>query len=238
MPPRVYLLCGTDRPRMLARVRELARAHTVEIIDQHRISGREASAHELSGLLREPPLVGQQRLVLIEEAQRLDEPCLELVRAHAETSSPSAACLILFIETDRDDRRWQQCGPQAVVERYPLAEPSQASGFELTNAIARRDPLGALSALQQQVASGKELLELVGLVGWQLQRWLAVKRGDTAGLQPWQLERVRNEVAGRSLEGLQRSLHRLWALDVAAKQGRLPSLRTAMEGVLVELCRG
>ena len=238
MLPSVYVLCGSDRPRLLERVREVARAHAVDVVDQHRISGREARLPEMSGLVRETPLAGARRLIVIEEAQRLDAPCAELVRAHAAAASPSSACLILLIDTDRDDRRWHSLGPQAVVERYALAEPSQASGFELTNAIARRDALGALHALQQQVAAGKELLELVGLVGWQLQRWLAVKRGDAAGLQPWQLERVRSEVAGRSLEGLQHNLHRLWALDVAAKQGRLPSLRTAMEGVLVELCRG
>lgn len=119
--------------------------------------------------------------------------------------------------------------------------------FALVNAVARRDVAAALQALQEQLGAGKDVLELVGLVSWQLQRWLTVSHlleagtpleriESLAGLTPWQLERIRAELAGRSVAFLQHALARCWELDVAAKNGRLPNPRVALEGLVVELC--
>ena len=237
MPAVVYVLCGSDRLAKLNRVRELKRALAVELVDQHHVSGDALKALVPGGLWREPPLAGRLRLIVIEDAQQLDDACAALVVERATQPSLSVCVILLFEEELEKRSPWAGLGPQVVVERFAAEGRDTPSGFELVNAIARRDVLAALTGLQEQVASGKELLDVVGLLGWQLQRWLVVKRGGDAGLQPWQLERVRGEVASRSVESLQRSVRRLWDVDVAAKQGRLPSTRLAVEGVAVELCR-
>jgi DNA polymerase III delta subunit len=235
--PRLYVLCGTDRARKLSRAQELVRALAVELIDQHRVSGVSLRIDELAGLLREPPLMSASRLIVMTEAQALDEACTAHLLEDLRTSA-SSAHLVLFVDEELERASpWQALGPQAVVERF--ASPAPAfSGFEVVNAIARRDAVAALTGLRDQLADGKELLEVVGLLGWQLQRWLLVKRGGDASLQPWQLERLRGEVASRSVESLQRSVRRVWEVDVAAKQGRLPSPRAAVDALVVELCRG
>ena len=233
--PVFYVLCGSDRERALARVQELKRALAVELIDQHQVQGSTLRIEELTGLLREPPLASRNRLLLIEEADELDEACVARLMEYGHTSSPSTV-LVLLVEAELERTSpWRAVGPQAVVERFTASEQAP-SGFELVNAIARRDAMAALTGLHEQLAAGKELLEVVGLIGWQLQRWLLVKRGAEEGLQPWQRDRLRGEVASRSLEWLARSLHRVWEVDVAAKQGRLPSSRLAVEGLVVELC--
>ncbi len=234
--PRLYVLCGTDRARKLSRAQELTRALAVELIDQHRVSGVSLRIFELAGLLREPPLMSASRLIVIEEAQELDEACTAHLLEDLRTSA-SSAHLMLFVDEELERASpWQALGPQAVVERFAAPAPA-FSGFELVNAIARRDAAAALTGLHDQLADGKELLEVVGLLGWQLQRWLLVKRGGDASLQPWQLERLRGEVASRSVESLQHSVRRVWEVDVAAKQGRLPSPRAAVDTLVVELCR-
>ena len=94
--------------------------------------------------------------------------------------------------------------------------------------------------------AGKEPLELLGLVAWQLNRWVLVKRlgglgygteriATVTGFKPWQVERAQAEVARRSLDALQRMLERCWQLDVDAKSGRtVPEL--AVEQLVLELC--
>jgi DNA polymerase III delta subunit len=112
--------------------------------------------------------------------------------------------------------------------------------------LGHRHAAAALTALRDQLRDGKEPLELVGLVAWQLNRWLAVKRLETVGynqeriasatsFQPWQVQRIHAEIAGRPLNALQRLLQRCWQLDTDAKSGRaLPEL--AIEQLVLELC--
>jgi DNA polymerase III delta subunit len=86
---------------------------------------------------------------------------------------------------------------------------------------------------------------LVGLVAWQVQRWLAVRRaldagehaaaiGGRLGMKPWQVERLTREVAVRPLPLLQRHLERCWELGRDAKSGRAPADQ-AVEQLVIEL---
>jgi DNA polymerase III delta subunit len=219
-------------------VRELKRLLAVDVMDQHHASGETLTPSDLAGLLREPPLAGAHRLLVIESAEALEPACLALLTEHARTATSSTHVLLSFDADPGRTAPWSGLGSAVVIERYASADSSAASGFGLVNAIARRDAGAALAELDSQLADGKEVLEVVGLLGWQLQRWLTVKRGGDAGLQPWQLDRVRGEVASRSLETLHRSLADVWAVDTAAKRGQLPLPRAAVEAVVVELCCG
>ena len=131
-------------------------------------------------------------------------------------------------------------------EEFPARSAPAAKPFALTEALGRRDAGTALSAMRDQLVGGKEPLELLGLVAWQLQRWVVVRRlldagvaaervGELTGLKPWQVERIRSEVARRPLETLDDLLERCWRLDVDAKSGRaIPEL--ALEQLVLEVC--
>ncbi len=127
----------------------------------------------------------------------------------------------------------------------PSGRPADGKGgFALVDAIARRDTAGALQLIDEQLDSGKDVLELLGLLVWQLQRWLTV--AHTAGargtakeigdLQAWQVDRIRRELAGRSVRELQDGLEAAWELDTAIKNGRAVP-RIGLEQLVLRLCK-
>ena len=139
-----------------------------------------------------------------------------------------------------------KAGKVPTTERFPGRNTPAVKPFALTDALGNRDTAGALAAARDQLLTGKEPLELLGLVAWQLNRWVTIKRLGQAGysaermvsvtgLHPWQVQRLQSETAHRSLDSLQRILARCWELDVDAKRGRaIPEL--ALEQLLVETC--
>ena len=48
--------------------------------------------------------------------------------------------------------------------------------FALTDALGTRDAAAALATLRDQLLAGKDALEVMGLIAWQLNRWMAIKR--------------------------------------------------------------
>ena len=144
---------------------------------------------------------------------------------------------------------WVGSRPQitAADVRVFLTPPPPVNSFALVNAIAQRDAAAAVQACHDQFAAGKDPLELLGLVVWQVQRWWQVAHllragyseqriEAVTGIKAWQVGRLRGEIAGRSVEELSRWLRRCWELDVAGKQGRVPVLRVAVETLVVQLC--
>ncbi|MBI3319572.1 MAG: DNA polymerase III subunit delta [Candidatus Omnitrophica bacterium] len=319
----IYLFTGPDRDRKRQRVQELARALRIDPLDRHDTSAVHLSASTLMAWVRGHPVASPVRLVVVDEAQRLDRSCLKALEDHVEHLHQTA-CLILLVDGElpaqhpltslKDRFIVEQCAAGSAAEtsqwirRYvsmqgkqigqdvvrdlleihgvdrtalegvldqllgwvgsatqitqedlrqfvPARAPSvtastsggrQAGGFALVEAVARRDAGSAFHAIEQQRAAGKEVVELLGLLAWQVQRWLTVSRLLQAGalreqierimgLQSWQLDRLVREVRSRPVEWLQRALRRCWELDLEAKTGRtIP--RTALEALVMELC--
>ena len=319
----IYLFTGPDRDRKRQRVQQLAETLQVHPLDRHDTSALHLSAAALMTCVREHPVASPVRLVVVDEAQRLERACLKALEEYTDHLKQTA-CLILFVDVELPAQHpLTSFKEQVVVERFgwlsaaettawiqryvsthekqitreavqellqragadlaglralldqllagagsasqitqetlrqfvparlpPVATHTsggrQAGGFALVEAVAQREVGSALHALEEQRAAGKEVVEMLGLLAWQLQRWLTVSQLLRAGvvrdqierltgLQPWQLERLMREVRSRPLDWLQRALHRCWELDVAAKTGRtIP--RTALEGLIVELC--
>ncbi len=189
------------------------------------------------------------RLIVIDEAHRLDGACLEALARQWEQFRQTA-CVILLVESDLAGKpAWQELRARASVEEFAEAAPKAPDHFAFLNAIARRELPSALRGLHEQLAIGKEELELLGLIVWQLQRWLtlahlmdtAASRAQieaTTGWKPWQIDRLIDELRGRSLASLQEAIEACWKLDVEAKRGKLPALTTALEQVVVSLCVG
>ena len=249
MSPGVHLFLGPDRARKLQRIHEWERALGVAPLDRHHLDGASVGAAPLLALCRQQPAASPLRLIAVDEAHRLDGAAVDALLEHADVIAKSA-CVVLLVEAELTQRhaltRSLSRGGGLATEEFPARSSPAAKPFALTEALGRRDAATALSAVRDQLMSGKEPLELLGLVAWQLQRWVVVRRlldagvpaervGQLTGLKPWQVERIRSEVARRPLETLDDLLERCWRLDVDAKSGRaIPEL--ALEQLVLEVC--
>lgn len=242
----VHLFVGADRVGKLQRIQQLERSLTVQPLDRHHVDAGAMTSSQLLALCRQQPAVSPVRLIIVEEAHRLDRAGVEALLHHAAVIAQSAY-VALLVEVELSDRyAIAKLAGAVSVERFPEREGPVAKPFALTEALGRADVAGALEAARAHLVRGKEPLELLGLIAWQLQRWITAKRllstgvsverlADLAGLRPWQAQRVHTEVAGRPLASLQQLLARCWELDVDAKRGRaLPEL--AVEELIVDVC--
>ena len=244
----LHLFLGPDRPRKLQRVRELEGALGIQPLDRHQVDAAALTASTLVALCRQQPAASRVRLVIVDEAHRLDGASIDGLLEHAEAIE-AAACVVLLVDAELSVRhplsRLLQ-HERVRMERFAGGTPSAPKPFALTDALGSADAAHALAAAREQLAAGKEPLELLGLVAWQLNRWVTVKRlvgagygaerlASVTGFHSWQVQRLQSEVARRPLESLQRLLSRCWQLDVDAKRGRhIPEL--ALEQLVVEVC--
>lgn len=242
----VYVLLGDDRARKMAWIRALERAAAIQPLDRHRLQAPQLDAGELLLLCRQLPAASPRRLVVVDDAQRLEVAAVDALREHASAVA-QAACVVLVVEgalsvrhpLARVDASW-------TVERFERPTEAPRKPFALSDALAAGELAAAMAAVQEQLGAGKDPVELFGLIGWQLQRWVAVKRLEalgygterlaaTMGLRPYAAQRLRSEVARRGLPALQRLLARCWALDADAKSGRAVPLM-ALEQLVCEVC--
>lgn len=249
----LYLFTGPDRPRKFQRIQALERSLGIQPFDRHHLDAAAVSSSDLVALARQQPAASPVRLIVVDQAQRLDGPGVDALLQHAAVIAKSA-CLVLLVEVELTQRHplaravpRGMAGSRLAIENFPERQSASAKPFALTDALGHQDLAGALTAVQDQLVAGKEPLELLGLVAWQVNRWVMIKRLRDAGygteqmvsatgLRPWQVERLQTEVARRSLESLERALTRCWQFDVDAKRGRaIPDL--AVEQLVVELCR-
>jgi DNA polymerase III delta subunit len=245
----VFVWTGPERPRKLERLRALERSLGIELLDRHRCEAGVMTATELVALCRQRPALSPLRLIVVEQAQRLERAGVEALREQAEVIA-SVACVILLVETELSVRhplaQAKGSGP-FTIEDFPGRMAQAARPFAFSDALGRRDAAGALAAAHEQLLEGKDPLELLGLVAWQLNRWVTLRRlltagcsadriGTVTGWRGWQVQRLQAEVENRSLADLRHLLQRCWQLDVDAKSGRaLP--RLAMEQLVAEVCQ-
>ena len=155
------------------------------------------------------------------------------------------ACVVLLVEQELSARH-ALARATLPTERFVGRNTIAAKPFALTDALGTRDTTSALASWHDQLLAGREPLEVLGLVAWQLHRWVLIKRLSASGLseeriaqatgfRPWQVQRAQDEVAQRPLASLQRLLERCWELDVDAKSGRaVPEL--AVEMLITDVC--
>lgn len=242
----VHLFLGSDRVGKFRRIHELEHALGVQPMDHHHVDAAAISSGELLALYRQQPALSAVRLIVVEQAHRLDRACLDALLKRAAGEGPHA-CLVLLVESELNVRHPLLTAGEAIaLERFPGRDVPSAKPFAMTDALGAHETGAALAALQDQLMAGREPLELLGLMAWQLQRWVTVKRLQRLGytaeaiasaihVRVWQAQRLQTEVAHRSLASLQRVLARCWQLDVDAKRGRaIPGL--AIEQLVIEVC--
>ena len=247
-PIGLQLFLGPDRPRKLQRIQELERTLQVSTLDRHYVDSRSVDADELIGLCRQQPALSRLRLIVIDEAHHLSAAASEGLLRHAAVIA-QAACAVLLADREMSLKHpLAQAAHEGSVQvvRFAGREAPAAKPFALVEALGARDVTAALQAVRDQINIGKEPLELVGLVAWQLQRWVLVRRlweaghsteriAASAGMHAWQVERIRSEVTARPLASLRHLLQRCWCADVDAKSGRIGSL-LVVEQLVLEVC--
>lgn len=245
----LHLWLGPDRSRKLQRIREWERQLAIHPLDRHHLDLAEVSVTELLSVCRQQPALSPCRLVVVDQAHRLDRDGVEWLLRQAGAIT-STARVVLLTERELTPRHALAQGEAAramTVEQFAQAASGQpAKPFALTDALGQGDAAGALIAAQEQLALGKDPLELLGLVAWQLSRWMTVRRlmemGSSAeqlasvtGGRAWQAQRVQSEVSRRSAASVRALLERCWRLDADAKRGRIDP-RLALEQLVVEIC--
>ena len=247
----LHLFLGPDRARKLTRIQEFERTLRVGPMDRHDVEGSAVRPAELVALCRQRPAESAARLIIVDRAQRLSADTVRALWHHAEAIAQTA-CVVLLAEEDVSSRhplapsQHPEHAPMTV-EQFPARDVATVKPFALIDALGRCDVAAALSAVHDQLMNGKEPLELLGLVAWQLQRWVTVRRlmdaghttahiADVAGLRPWQAQRLQTEVEARPLEVLDALLQRCWQLDSDAKRSAVMP-RLAVEQLVLEICQ-
>lgn len=249
----MFLFLGPDRARKRQRLEQLAASLTLHELDRHALTAGEPAADDLPRLIREHPIGGPCRLIVVDDAHRLDAASASALQAFA--ADPSAANVVVLLIDGRLEAKWPISALKAVatVEAFeapgdPQARPGP-NVFGLVDALARRDAKTALGLLNQQLAEGREVYEVVGLLGWQLQRWLTVSRlmrasggmrsqanvVEAAGITEWQARKMAEQLGSWTTDALLALAQRCLELDHAAKSGRVVP-RVALEQLIVETC--
>ncbi|MBI3010861.1 MAG: hypothetical protein HYY57_07750 [Candidatus Omnitrophica bacterium] len=243
----LFLFLGPDRARKLQRIEQFQQRLGIGLLDTHRVDASTMADSELLLLCRQQPAASPLRLIVVDQAHCLDSKRVDALLHHADSIATNA-CVVLLTEIPLGLRHALSLAQKALVtETFESQAAAIFKPFAFTDALGNGDRTGALAAAQDQIRRGKEPLELLGVVGWQLNRWLITKRlldsgadeaalVQTMNLKPWQAQRLRQEVLPRAMDRLQANLRECWRLDVDAKSGRILP-QQALETLIVSVCQ-
>ena len=121
-PGGLYLFVGPDRAGKVRRISELERSLGVQSLDRHHVDAATLSVGELLALYRQQPALSISRLIVVEQAHRLDRACVDALLQHAAGEGPRA-CLVLLVETELNLRHPLLAADEAIaVERAMRAD--------------------------------------------------------------------------------------------------------------------
>jgi DNA polymerase III delta subunit len=247
MAGAVCLYLGADRAAKRAEIEALRAKSAIDPLDTHCIEADALPVKDLIALCRQSPVLSALRHITIESAHKLSRDALAALEQN-RTAIEAAAQVFLCCEVD-------------VAASHPLAKAAKAftvksfglkeapfKPFALSEAIGRCDAVGALQALSDQREQGKEVVEVLALISWQLQRWALVRKlldkryspeaiAGSMQIKAWQVHRLIEEVGPRTTAQVSAWLEACLSLDAAAKSGRgLPEYD--LERFVLQLCQG
>ena len=242
----VYLWTGPDRTAKMDRLHRIEQETGIHALDRHRVPAGSLTGAQLLALCRQSPSVSEVRMIIVEDAQKLDAEAVEGLLHYAPIIA-TAACVFLLADSPLPVKHpLSVAASRLQTEDFPDKAAVEAKPFALLDALGQRNLTLALSAVRDQLASGREPVEVVGMLAWQLQRWIAVRRlldqkmslervGEILGISAWQLKRIQAELGNRSLEELVALGESCFELDKELKSSRTIPL-PAIERLLMRIC--
>lgn len=191
MTASVYLLVGPDRPRKLKRVAALAASMDVSPFDRHDVIAGDCPPPHLASLVRAYPLTGPRRLIVVDDAHRLN-PEGWAVLAEAARDARAVSCVVVLCDEELPrEHPARSLGPGAAIEDYPLLSDAELSSWLRKTLEARQRCAGpaAIEELLRRfgadgVALRLALEQLLAWVGERAQIELEDVRAVCAGTRP------------------------------------------------------
>ncbi|MBF0532008.1 MAG: hypothetical protein HQL23_02805 [Candidatus Omnitrophica bacterium] len=209
------LLLGEDRAakdQQIARLKqELLPMKESQEFDLETLYGTQCDGDTLKKALIALPAVAAQRLVVIYEAEKLNEAGQQVLREHL-LSQPAHLSVILDAQTTGKKNFFKDADFAAVVRTLRFDKPEIKNIFQVTLALDRRQPAAALKILDDLLNEGVHPLQMVPGLVW----FWGKKRG-----------RVAEDVYKKGLLVLQEA-------DLNIKRSRLPARHT-MEIAVMKL---
>jgi DNA polymerase-3 subunit delta len=145
----IYLLTGTDRPKIdtaLARLRRHFPPEAVEAVSAHDVSGEEAAA-----LCNAGSLFGDARLVLVSEAEKWKAADVKALDAYFAAPAPTTTLAIVAGELRKDSALTKAAAKAGEVLQYDVPKRNLANWvaeqFRARDARAEPEACAALVAL-------------------------------------------------------------------------------------------
>lgn len=241
-----YWFYGPNRSAKIERIESLRASVPVAPLDYHRLEAGEISGAEFANLARSNPSSSPLRLIVVDRADKISADWAEHLTAQKDAVLANCCMIFLAEKALKTTHPLKFLKKQLQKESFELAEDPASKPFALVEAIGRRDASRSLYVLHQQLQQGKEPFELIGLIAWQLQRWMHLRRlldtgysgqrlAKALGVSAWQAKKLQEEVRWRTQPQLSLLLEKTWDCDTAMKTGRAQPL-IAMEQLLFELC--
>ncbi len=125
--PGLYLFLGPDRTRKRERVDVLATQAAVDVLDRHDLYADDLTIASLNQLARALPAASAARLIVVDEADRLDRGVAEHLLEQIELLASSTFLVLLVHAEPGAKSALKALQPKAAVERFDWLMPAQLS---------------------------------------------------------------------------------------------------------------
>jgi len=210
--PGVYLFAGQDfsaKEAQLKKIKQEFLSQSLQDFNQDTLYAKEIKLKDIQEKFLCLPLKNAKRIIVIKEAQLLEESCREFLLAFAKKPSPQLVLVLDFAQYDHKDEFLKKISAFAQILRFK--ETVDPDTFTLNRQIELKKADQALQLLNQLLRNGEAPERILG------------------GLRyAWE----RQGVQGLSA---QKKLRLLLSCDLEIKTGRLkPAF--ALEKLIVSLC--
>lgn len=175
----VYLFIGEDEQSKSLSINKLKAklCITNESLDYHVFYGDDTEAHEILHTLKTPPFTAKYRLVVLKQAEKLSTPGKNIIAEYVKNPSRNSMFVISADYLKRSDKIFTFASKHAKCINFNISEDSfvYKATFKLVDEIGFKKKALAIRTLLSLMQSGKDVHEILGLIGWFIRRLGKVK---------------------------------------------------------------
>jgi len=164
----IYLIVGENSEKKEEKIQSLKKqflqSPDSNLFDYEVFYGEKVDPQALRASLLALPILGGKRVVMVRHFTALNERCRNIVTEAAATSQDHCVLILEDEEVEAKSAFVRKLvGPVEVID---FKKEKKANVFNMTDALARRDPAGALHILDGLLADGAHPLQIMGGVVW------------------------------------------------------------------------